>query len=43
MVRYVPQVREEQMVRIFLYVHVCVALFMIVGVWSIAMVLCYLL
>ena len=28
------QVREEQMVRICLYVHVCVAPTMIVGVWS---------
>ena len=31
MVSYVHQVREEQMVRICLYVHVCVALPMIVG------------
>ena len=39
MVSYVPQVREEQMVRICLYVHVCVALPMIEGVWSMAVVL----
>ena len=31
MVCYVPQVREEQMVRSCLYVHVCVALPIIVG------------
>ena len=36
MVSYVPQVREEQMVRICLCVHVCVAPPMIVGVWSMA-------
>ena len=39
MVSYVPQVREEQMVRICLYVHVCVAPPMIVGVWSMAVML----
>ena len=31
MVSYVPQVREEQVVRMCLYVHVCVAPPMIVG------------
>ena len=40
MVSYVPQVREEQMVRTCLYVHVymyvCVAPPMIVGTWSMA-------
>ena len=30
---YVPQVREEQMVRICLYIHVCMALAMIFGAW----------
>ena len=35
---YVPQVREEQMVKICLYVHVCVAPPMIVGAY---MVDCY--
>ena len=35
----VPQVREEEMARICRYVHVCVALPMIVGAWSMAMVL----
>ena len=39
MVSYVPQVREEQMVRIYLYVHVCVAPPMIVGMWSMAVML----
>ena len=39
MVSYVPQVREEQMARIYLYVHVCVALPMIVGAWSMAVML----
>ena len=39
MVSYVPQVREEQMVRISLYVHVCVAPPMIVGAWSMAILL----
>ena len=34
MVSSVPQVREKQMVRICLYVHVCVAPPMIVGAWS---------
>ena len=34
-----PQVREEQMVRICLYVYVCVAPPMIVGAWSMAVVL----
>ena len=38
-VRYVPQVREEQMVRICLSVHVCVAPPMIVGAWSMAVML----
>ena len=33
MVSYVPQVREEQMVKIYLWVHVCVAPSMIVGAW----------
>ena len=33
------QVREEQMVRICLYVHVCVAPPMIVGAWSMAVML----
>ena len=36
MVSYVPQVREEQMVRICQYVHVCVAQPMFVGAWSMA-------
>ena len=36
MVSYVPQVREEQMVRICLYVYVCVAL---PGAWSMAVML----
>ena len=35
MVSYVPQVREGHMVRICLYVHVCVAPPKIVGAWSI--------
>ena len=39
MVSYVPQVREEQMVRICLYVYVCVAQPMIVGAWSMAVML----
>ena len=39
MVSYVPQVREEQVVRICLYVHVCVAPPMIVGAWSMAVML----
>ena len=39
MVSYVPQVREEQMVRIYRYVYVCVAPPMIVGVWSMTVVL----
>ena len=39
MVSYVPQVREEQMVRICLYVHVCVAPPMIVGAWLMAVML----
>ena len=39
MVSYVPQVREKQMVRICLYVYVCVAPPMIVGAWSMAVVL----
>ena len=39
MVSYVPQTREEQMVRICLYVYVCVALPMIVGAWSMAVML----
>ena len=39
MVSYVPQVREEQMVRICLCVRVCVAPPMIVGAWSMAVVL----
>ena len=34
---YVPRVREEQMVR---NVHACVALLMIVGAWSMAIMLC---
>ena len=38
-VSYVPQVREEQMVRICLYVYVCVAPPMIVGAWSMAVML----
>ena len=38
MVSYIPQVREEQMVRICLYVHVCVAPPIIVGVWSMAVI-----
>ena len=42
MVSYVPLVREEQMVGICLYVHVCVALPMIVGVWLMAVVLSHL-
>ena len=39
---FAPQVREERTVRICLYVHVhnvCVALPMIVGAWSMAVVL----
>ena len=36
MVSYVSQVREEQIVRICLYVYVRVAPPMIVGVWSMA-------
>ena len=39
MVSYVPQVREEQMVRICLYVHACVAPPMSVGAWSMAIML----
>ena len=39
MVSYVPQVREKQMVRICLYAYVYVALPMIVGAWSIAVML----
>ena len=39
MVNYVPQVREEQMVRICRYEHVCVAPPMIVGALSMAVVL----
>ena len=39
LVSYVPQVREEQMVRICLYVYTCVAPPMIVGVWSMAVML----
>ena len=41
LVSYVPQVREEQMVSICLYVHVyaCVALPLIVGAWSMAVML----
>ena len=41
MVSYVSQVREEQMVRICLciHVHVCVALPMIVGAWSMVVML----
>ena len=39
LVSHVPQVREEQMVRIGLYVYVCVAPPMIVGAWSMAIVL----
>ena len=39
MVSSVPQVREEQMVRICLCIHVCVALPMIVGAWSMAVML----
>ena len=39
MVSYVPQVREEQMVRICLYVDVCVAPPMIVGAWSMAVMI----
>ena len=39
MVSYVPRVREEQMVRICLYVYVFVALPMIVGAWSMAVML----
>ena len=39
MISYVHQVREEQMVRICLYVHVCVAPPVIVGAWSMAVVL----
>ena len=43
MVSYVPQMREEQMVRIFgyacMYNYVCVAPPMIVGAWSMAIVL----
>ena len=38
-VSYVPQVREEQMVRICLYAYVCVAPPMIVGAWSMAVML----
>ena len=37
-VSHVPQVREEQMVRICLYVHVCVAPPMIMGAFSMAVV-----
>ena len=36
---YVPQVREEQMVRVCLYIHICVASPMILGAWSMAVVL----
>ena len=39
MVSYVPQVREEQMVRICLCGRVCVAPAMIVGVWSMTVML----
>ena len=39
LVSYIPQVREEQMVRICQYVYVCVALPMIMGAWSMAVVL----
>ena len=39
MVSYVPQVREEQMVRICPYVGVFVAPTMILGVWSTAVML----
>ena len=39
MLSYVPQVREEQMVRVCFYVYVCVAPLMIVGAWSMAVML----
>ena len=39
MVSYVPQVREKQIVRICMYVYVCVAPPMIVGAWSMAIIL----
>ena len=39
MVSSVPQVREEHMVRICLYVHVCVAPPVVVGAWSMAIML----
>ena len=39
MVSYVPQVKEEQMIRICLYVYVCVAPPMIVGAWLMAAML----
>ena len=39
MASYVPQVREEQMVRICLYVDVCVAPPMTVGAWLMAVML----
>ena len=38
MITYVPQMREKQMVRIYLCVLVCVAS-MIVGAWSMAVML----
>ena len=38
-VSYVPQVKEKQIVRICLYVYVCVAPPMILGAWSMAVVL----
>ena len=41
MLNYVPHVKEEQMVRICLCVHLCVAPPMIVGVWSMAVMLWY--
>ena len=39
MVNYVPQVMDEEMVRICLYVATCVAPSMIVGAWSMAVML----
>ena len=39
LVSYVPQLREDHMVRIFLYVYVYVASPMIVGAWSMAVML----
>ena len=39
MVSYVLEVREEQMGRICLCTHVCVALLIIVGAWLLAVML----